>query len=541
MKPSLVWTLALVALQSLAGCAISADRAEDEQASVEYEQPFVSDVATLMDFEFDGELTTSVSTNLLTQIRAQLFYTVGHLNGEPGVSRLDRVKITNVTRTVVGGLNVVKYRVKLPVAWGSKTDLPTSYTLTLPRRIDAAGQEAFTRKYATICNDGDRDATVSNYWYHYRPKAWGCRVDAVDALTVTAKASVSRENSVAKYPEYHKVWEDSALTVVSIFGKYEDGATTSADAGVRAYDDFIAAVRGAFPAATTTPAIVPVAPGVATPDVTFTADLGGGRRLQIVALLVDNVRTAGPAFDARYAELSPGADLVLYNGHAGLGANVRALSQKGRFFPGKYQIFFMNGCDTFAYVDGALAQARASLNPDDPSGTKYMDIVTNAMPAYFNDMSEASMALIGALANPDAPRSYGAIFREVSAKQVVVATGEEDNVFNASYKPASKWGGFHASGAVLDEQSVTYQTDVLPAGRYVFAMTPEGGAPGGDADLFVRVGAAPTATATYKCKSYVYNSNERCAVTLSSPARVHMIAKGDKATLSKYRVDAFGL
>ncbi len=39
----------------------------------------------------------------------------------------------------------------------------------------------------------------------------------------------------------------------------------------------------------------------------------------------------------------------------------------------------MNGCDTFAYVDGALAQTRAALNPDDPNGTKYMEIVTNAM------------------------------------------------------------------------------------------------------------------------------------------------------------------
>jgi hypothetical protein len=70
-------------------------------------------------------------------------------------------------------------------------------------------------------------------------------------------------------------------------------------------------------------------------------------------------------------------------------------------------------------------------------------------------------------------------------------------------------------------------------------MTPDGAAPGGDADLFLRVGSAPLANATYKCKSYIYNSNERCSVTLTSPARVHMIAKGDKAVLSKYRVDGF--
>lgn len=520
--------LAALAASSLFGCAVAADHGEEgEEEAVEYEQPFVSDVATLMDFEFDGEIVGSSSTNLTGQIRAQLMFTVGHFNGEPGVARLDRLKLTNVTRSTTG---VLRYHARLPVAWGSKVNLPTSYVLTLPKRVDAAGQQAFLGAYGNTCNDGyDSSVNVSNYWYHYRPKAYGCSISAADAMTVTARATVSRENTVAKYPEYHKVWEDSALTVLSVFGKYEEGATTSADAGIAAYEQFQRAVRAAFPSATQT--------GEGN-DVTFEADLGGGRRLQIVALLVDNVRTAGAAFDARYAELTPGADVILYNGHAGLGANVRALQGKGKYFPGKYQIFFLNGCDTFAYLDNALAAARVSLNPDDPAGTKYMDIVTNAMPAYFNDMADASMAIIGALANPAAPKSYGSIFREVAKVQVVVGTGEEDNVFTPARR-INHAGVFHAEGAVLDEQSVAYQTDVLPAGKYVFAMTPEGAAPGGDADLFVRVGAAPTATSTYKCKSYVYNSNERCAITLSAPGRVHMIAKGDRAVLSQYRVDAW--
>lgn len=40
----------------------------------------------------------------------------------------------------------------------------------------------------------------------------------------------------------------------------------------------------------------------------------------------------------------------------------------------------MNASDSFAYVDRSLAERRAVLNPDDPGGTKYMDMVTNAMP-----------------------------------------------------------------------------------------------------------------------------------------------------------------
>jgi hypothetical protein len=72
-----------------------------------------------------------------------------------------------------------------------------------------------------------------------------------------------------------------------------------------------------------------------------------------------HVGEGGPVFEDRYNELSTDADVIVYNGHAGLGQNVRKLATMGRFKSGKYQIFYMNGCDTFAYVDGSLAEAQA--------------------------------------------------------------------------------------------------------------------------------------------------------------------------------------
>ena len=81
-----------------------------------------------------------------------------------------------------------------------------------------------------------------------------------------------------------------------------------------------------------------------------------------------SVPSAGAAFNKRYAELATNADLIMYNGHAGLGANVRYLSTLGHWFPGKYQILFMDGCDTFAYIDDTIPKQRAALNPDDPTG-----------------------------------------------------------------------------------------------------------------------------------------------------------------------------
>jgi hypothetical protein len=208
--------------------------------------------------------------------------------------------------------------------------------------------------------------------------------------------------------------------------------------------------------------------------------------------------------------------------------------------PGKYQLFFLNGCDTFAYQDETLAQARAPLNADDPSGTKYMEILTNAMPAYFSAMPTASMALLGALMNPASPLGYGSIFKGVDPAQVVVVTGEEDNVFTPSYKPGSRWAGLGESGTVQYKQALSYNTDTLAPGKYIFELLPETAAPGGDADLRVRVGSAPTPDKTYRCASYLYNSNERCVVNVTTPSKVFFSVTGDKSTqVSSFQMHAF--
>jgi hypothetical protein len=528
-------TLAPLCLSlALAGCGATAE------APVEYEQPFTSAVATLLNFEFDGQLTAASGTNLKGLVRAQLLYTVGSLNDRNGVARLERLVLTNTSTTYVGGgLYRHKYHAKLPVAWGGKTNLPSSFSFTLPLRAD--GASAFTSKYGQRCSDAPADVTVGNFWYHYRPTESGCSLSPSDVQMMNATVTVSNENAVAKYPEYHKVWEDGALNVLAIFGKYAVGGRDESDAGIAAYDEFVAAVRAQFPSATTTPATLPAGPGVAATDVTFQLTQPNGDRISVTALLVDSVPSAGAAFVKRYAELSTGADLIMYNGHAGLGANVRALSQLGKFFPGKYQIIYMDGCDTFAYYDETIPKTRALLNPEDPSGTRYLDMVTNAMPAYFNSLSDSTMALIRGLAAPSQPKSWGSIFANVDPSQVAVVTGEEDNVFTPSYNPGAMWNGFAAKGQVGYKQTLSWTTETLAPGTYVFASTPETSSSSGDADLRVRVGAAPTLTATYKCKSYVANSNELCKLTLTAPANVYLSVTGDSTAVARFNVDAWQL
>ncbi len=520
-----------------AGCT-GADVGSDES-------DFTSASSKLFDFEFDGELLAATKDNPQGQIRAQLLYTVGTFNAEKGVSRLGKVVLTSVTTTAAdGGLTRIKYHAKLPVAWGKST-LAKTYKLTLPRRVDDAGQTAFLNKYSPSCNDGEGAAiNVSNFWYHYRPKASGCSFSPGDVMVATATTKLSPENTTAKLPEYQKVWEDGTLDVVAVFGKYEEGATTTEDAGVAAYSQLVTALLDALPGAVTTPMSLPSEPGADSPDITFEADLPDGRSVRIVTLLVDKVATAPASFDARFSELTAGADFVLYSGHAGLGANVKALTAKAKFFPKKYQLFFLNGCDTFAYEDDSLVKARAALNPDDAAGTKYMDVMMNAMPAYFSSMPDASMAVLNALLDGDPEggtfKTYEQIFKGIDDAQTVVVTGEQDNTFATPYAPKAVWTGLEESGSVGYKQTKSYVTEVLKPGKYVFEMTPEPGAPGGDADLFVKVGSDPAFLAANKCPSYKYNSNERCFVTVSADAKVYLGAKGDKTgVVSSYLIRGF--
>lgn len=484
--------------------------------------------AIIVDFEFDGTVLASSSFNARGKVEDQLLYTIGHLNGDNSVGRLDQLEVTDIETRSENGMVRISYHAKLPVAWGDRDFVPDSYRFTLPADISFAGQDAFTDKYNHDCVDfGAHDVTPGSMWYYYRPERSGCELDAADVVETTASLTVSPVNTTGKYPEYHKVWEDDVLSVVAVFGKYEDGATSSSDAGISAYNRFTRAIDdelGRFDLSTI-PTDVPFSPGVNTPEIVYTAALPDGKAVEVTVMLVDNVRTAGPEFNSRYAELTPDADLIIYNGHAGLGANIRALAQKGHWVQGQYAMVFMNGCDTYAYIDDALAQAHMAVNPDDAKGTKYLDIITNAMPSFFREMPAASMALVRGLLSYEDPQTYEQMFVGIDSDEVVLVSGEQDNVFvpgggGGDGGGTDDWDGLDEEDTVVRDEEHRFSTPKLAAGRYVFELTGTG-----DADLYVRTGMAPT-TADFECRPFKSGSEETCIVELASPAEVHVMVRG---------------
>jgi hypothetical protein len=486
--------------------------------------------AVIVDFEFDGELVTDFAFNASQTIKDQLLFTMGQLNGSRGVARLDLVQLSNIKTTNVGGMTKVTYHAKVPVAWGKRNSVPASYELVLPKDMSFAAQQAFFEKYKSQCVEGAEDHMESgNFWYFYRPAE--CTLASADVVRTTSTVALSALNTTGKYPEYNEVWKDGVLNVVAVFGKYEDEGTTSSDAGISAYNSFVSKIQSELRPfnMTTVPATIPTSPGVSAPDVTIDATLPDGRKVHVTALLTNQIRNTGPEFDTRYAQVTPNADFLSYNGHSGLGANIKALTRKGSWRAGQYTLAFINGCDTYAYVDSSLAMARAALNPDDPTGSKHLDIATNAMPSFFHSNANGNITFIRSLMNIAQPLSYEQIFRSIDSSQVIVVSGEQDNVFvpgGGGGGGELDWAGMTQQNTVTRNQELRFETPKLAPGKYKFVMTGSS-----DADLYVRIGQAPTEQ-LYDCRPFLTGSNETCNVDLGTAAPLHVMVRGWNASSS---------
>jgi hypothetical protein len=75
------------------------------------------------------------------------------------------------------------------------------------------------------------------------------------------------------------------------------------------------------------------------------------------------------------------------------------------------------------------------------------------------------------------------------------------------------------------DQTVDVDTGVVEAGRYTITLSHTADNPGGDADLYVRVGSAPT-TSTFDCRPYLSGSDEVCTVELTAADTIFVSVRG---------------
>ncbi|OFZ21045.1 MAG: hypothetical protein A2X94_06855 [Bdellovibrionales bacterium GWB1_55_8] len=128
------------------------------------------------------------------------------------------------------------------------------------------------------------------------------------------------------------------------------------------------------------------------------------------------------------------ASMVVYAGHAGLGKTLApSVAEKIgllRMRPNRdrYQIYFFNGCSTYAYYTQPYFTRKASAL--DPEGTKNLDIITTGLATGEDFLGSSSLAAIDAVtdwADGGAAASYQEILKRAGGSNLLSVSGDEDN------------------------------------------------------------------------------------------------------------------
>ena len=426
MARSLLLPASLLLLSTALGACSTATRDDAEAGN----NAITSNDAKILDFTFKGEVIAKEGVAARTAIVAQLAYTQGILTtAERGNGHVGQVTLTEVVESpAASGKKTIKYTAQLPVAWPKDGNaVPESYDLPVPKDVTAL--ESFNTKYDGKC--GANEYGVDNFWHDWNPKAQGCVIADQDVSRSRATVKPFAGETTGKYPEYDLMWKDNELDVVAIFGLIDGGGDSDKDPGVGEYNRFIAGTQGLLTRSAVTKN-TKSASVLRDTTITGTVTVAGQQRpVKIDVLLVSEMQSVGTDFDTRYDPISEKADLIMYDGHAGLGKNVNALARKGKVAAGKYQLVLLNGCQTFAYIDTTMNDRRIEANgaASDPKGTRFMDVMGNALPGFANNLASMSVALVSAAVKADTPKTFNDLMATMPQEHLVVVFGEEDNRF----------------------------------------------------------------------------------------------------------------
>ena len=115
---------------------------------------------------------------------------------------------------------------------------------------------------------------------------------------------------------------------------------------------------------------------------------GKTAHIKIKLLLADtNISSEDETFHFYYEKALKTADIIEYEGHSGLGANLSLKELEiNRLNKRKYQLIFFNACSTYKYFNEEYIKAKG--------GTKNLDIILSGLPTYSDSAANNSLAFL---------------------------------------------------------------------------------------------------------------------------------------------------
>ena len=415
----------LSSLGLLAGLGLGIVACTAPSDSAAKDEEITSNDGVPLEMSFTAQVTTTAEDTPRRAIATQLQYVIGALtSAEQANAQAHMPALSNITEVVSGDKKTISYDAALTVIWQKGRAVPTTYGLTLPKDVTRLAE--FNAKYVGTC--GTNEYGAETFWHDFNPNAASCKLDNADLLRVKTSVKSHPLNGKDKYPEYDQIWADDTLDMVAVYGIIS--ANTPDDQGAVTREMLIRNVSSTLSNVVRTEN--PIAGSVIhDSSVSGTIVIAGKKRkVNLTAMLVQEVSSAGPAFNSRWSELTAKADYITYEGHSGLGKNINALARNTGVTAGKYQLVYFYGCQTLSYLEPTMHEKRIALNGAalDPDGTKYLDIIATALPAYGDDARSAT-AVYEALLDTRAPKTFNDLLKTVSPLHLAVVFGEHDNTF----------------------------------------------------------------------------------------------------------------
>lgn len=301
------------------------------------------------------------------------------------------------------------------------------------------------------CTDRQHNSS-SFYWYYWDPERPSCdQVLDVNYQSVLVKLSDATIATKETYPEYQNMIHlengKATMALTFAFGYFEEPANpqpeTDHDVGAMEFQSFLKDLKKQIPAATKVSEII-------SNEYLNTNDRvrSIGKRFQFTK--------AGTQYDIKVI-MNAGVDQIYlfaksfatdhdaffaWLGHSrvGSGFDAERIKQIIREHPNtfsitdQYQLIFWGGCNSYSYYSDPFFKMKAGLSPNDPNGTKFLDIIANGLPSYFGLNAANALIQLKAMLNWKTPTSYQTLLQEMERTNIYkdqhflsVVLGDEDN------------------------------------------------------------------------------------------------------------------
>ena len=304
--------------------------------------------------------------------------------------------------------------------------------------------EADGTKTFNLCTDVHYN-TEDDYWYFWNPDLAGCPEQAREDMVHVDGVLTPQANTVQTFPEYDRLVTGGTMRIKYLVGI--DDTFEKNDLGARGFEKTFQMLTMGKKVLSLPPDKITLTKGersilnaaTAKDFATFRVvkNLPTRREIRLKTKKFTasiDMELWDPTTDAFGDAVIDGMrnyNVFIYNGHSGLGEFLGRdvlFRDNEKLDTGKYQVFFFNGCSTYAYYD--LDYFDMKKSPNDPNGTKNLDIITATIGADFSIGPGSDVMLLEDLVKASA--SWQQILDHIyavdpSRSALIQINGDEDN------------------------------------------------------------------------------------------------------------------